>query len=286
MESDIKITVEKVRIDGRGVLLLTGPSGCGKGEIAKALCKFLSIPKERHLSMGDILRKTIIKAKENETFMSTLGEKYCISKDISIFDADKNKPEIVQKAEHHYQDITAFLNVAGRFISQFDWLEFCVSNGLLIPDAWTESIINALLESTPELHKEIFILDGYPRTVSAGHSLLETLNRLNIPVIKVLHLFITKEQMKVRAMSRGRMDDTENSLDSRYQFYIEKVQPCIDYLKCCLGSTKVSLVDAHQPVYDEKGQIDIDASINEVVLNVMQVLGLPQFLMDIHRDRD
>ena len=142
-------------------------------------------------------------------------------------------------------------------------------------------IIDALLESSPELLTEIFILDGYPRTVNAGKNLLKTLNRLNIPIIKVLHLFITKEQMKVRALSRGRIDDTQNSLERRYQFYIENVQPCIDYLKNHLGSTMVSLVDAHQPIYDEDGQINIDSSINEVVLIVMQVLGLPKFLMDL-----
>ena len=31
MKENIKITVEKVRVDGDGVILLTGPSGCGKG---------------------------------------------------------------------------------------------------------------------------------------------------------------------------------------------------------------------------------------------------------------
>lgn len=281
MEYNIKITVEKIRVDGRGVIILTGPSGCGKGEIAKSLCKFLSIPKERHLSMGDILRNAILKAKEDELFMKTLGERYNISNNISILDITKNSLEIIQKAENHFNDITSFLRLTGNFISQFDWLEFCVSNGLLIPDEWTENIIDALLESTPDLHNEIFILDGYPRTVNAGQSLLKTLNRLNIPVIKVLHLFITKDQMKVRANNRKRIDDTENSLDRRYQFYIEKVQPCIDYLKNCLGSTTISLIDAYQPIYDDKGNINIDSSINEVVLNVMQELGLPKFLMDL-----
>ncbi|MDF2884774.1 MAG: adenylate kinase [Clostridiaceae bacterium] len=281
MKENIRIAVEKVRVEGRGVLLLTGPSGCGKGEIAKALCKFLSIPKEKHLSMGDILRKTVIKAKENEKFMNTLGEKYNISKDISVLDEQKNGLEVVQKVKNHYNDIISFLDLKDNFISQFHWLEFCVANGLLIPDEWTESIIDALLESTPELHKEIFILDGYPRTVNAGKNLLKTLDRLNIPVIKVLHLFITKEQMKLRAFNRGRIDDTQDSLERRYQFYIDKVQPCIDYLKSSLGSSMVSLIDAHQPVYDENGQINIDASINEVVINVMHALGLPKFLMDL-----
>lgn len=281
MKENIRITVEKVRVEGKGVLLLTGPSGCGKGEIAKALCKFLSIPKERHLSMGDILRKTVIKAKENEDFMKTLGEKYNISNDISVLDLEKNPPEVVQKVKNYLNQITSFLNLNDNFISQFHWLEFCVTNGLLIPDEWTESIIDALLEGTPELQKEIFILDGYPRTVDAARNLLKALNRLNIPVIKVLHLFITKEQMKLRAFNRGRIDDTQDSLERRYHFYIDKVQPCIDYLKSSLGSTMVSLIDAHQPVYCVNGQVDVDASINEVVLNVMLALGLPKFLMDL-----
>lgn len=281
MKGNIKITVEKVRVDGNGVILLTGPSGCGKGEIAKALCKFLSISEERHLSMGSILRKTVIKAKEDEKFRCILAEKYNISMNISISDMQKNKSEIVKKAENYYNYIISFLGLNNNFISQFNWLEFCVSNGLLIPDEWTEKIIDALLENSLELQKGIFILDGYPRTVTAAEYLLKTFNKLNIPIIRVIHLFITKEQMGVRALSRGRIDDTQNSLERRYQFYIDKVQPCIDYLKNYLGTSMVSLVDAHQPINDEKGQINIEASINEVILSVMQTLGLPRFLMDL-----
>jgi miniconductance mechanosensitive channel len=58
----------------------------------------------------------------------------------------------------------------------------------------------------------------------------------------------------------------------------------IDYLKDYLGTEMVSLIDAHQPVNDEKGRINIDASINEVVLSVMQALGLPRYLMDLKQD--
>jgi adenylate kinase family enzyme len=281
MKGNIKITVEKVKIDGSGVIILTGPSGCGKGEIAKALCRFLSIPEERHLSMGSILRQTVIRAKADENFKVLLAEKYNIHNDISIMDTEENRHEVVKKAQNHYNDIISFLSITNSFVSQFDWLEFCVANGLLIPDEWTENIIDALLENSSELHKGIFILDGYPRTITAAECLLKSLDRLNIPIIKVLHLFITKEQMKIRAFNRGRVDDTQDSLERRYQFYVEKVQPCIDYLKDYLGPAIVTLVDAHQPINDEKGQINIDASINEVVLSVMQALGLPKFLLDL-----
>jgi Adenylate kinase and related kinases len=281
MKGSIKITVEKVRVEGNGVILLTGPSGCGKGEIAKALCRFLSIPEERHLSMGAILRRTISMAKEDEGFRSKLTEKYNISGNISIMDVERNLPDIVKKAGSYHDDIVSFLNLEGDFVSQFNWLEFCVANGLLIPDEWTEDIIDALLEGSPDLRGSIFILDGYPRTVTAAKYLLRTLDRLNIPIIKALHLFITKEQMKVRALNRGRTDDTQNSLERRYQFYVNKVQPCIDYLKDCLGNEMVSLIDAHQPVKNDDGQLNIDSSINEVVLSVMEELGLPRFLLDL-----
>lgn len=281
MKGSIKVTVEKVKVEGNGAILLTGPSGCGKGEIAKALCKLLLIPKDRHLSMGDILRKTINKAKEDEKFMQILSEKYFISKDVSIFDTKSNKPEIVEKAKKYHREIISSLKLPKDSVSQFEWLEFCIENGLLIPDEWTENIIEALLESSSELYKGIFIIDGYPRTINAAKHLVDTLNKSNIPIIKVIHLFITKEQMKVRALNRGRIDDRNDSLERRYEFYTEKVQPSVEYLKNCLGNSMVSLVDGQQPIYDGKGEINIEASINAVVLSVLKSLDLPDFLMDI-----
>ena len=279
-KGDIKILVEKVHIEGNGVILLTGPSGCGKGEIAKALRKFLSIPEEKHLSMGDILRKTIDKANEDPGFRRILEEKYCISHNNSIFDPEKNRPEIISKAHGYKEEMRIFFGLSENNFSQLDWLKFCVSNGLLVPDEWTEKIMEALFENSSELKQGILILDGYPRTVVAAEYLLKAFNRLGIPIIKVLHLFITKEQMSYRALSRKRTDDTQESLERRYQFYVDKVQPCIDYLKSCLGSDMVTLIDAHQPV-SENGHLDIEASIHQVIISVMQALGLPGYLLDL-----
>lgn len=280
MKRNFNIIIDKVRVQGNGAILLIGPSGCGKGEVAKALCNFLSIPQERHLSMGDILRRTITKANQNEEFKCNLGERYKISSNVSIFDKGENIPEVIKKAESYYNDIVLFLGLHTNAISQFHWLEFCVGNGLLIPDQWAASIISALLESTPELREGVFILDGYPRTEVAAEKLLNTFQNLNISIIRVLHLFITKEQMKARAYNRRRIDDTEDSLERRYEFYLEKVQPCVDYLKRHLGRNLVSLVDAHQPVYNENGSLKVEESIEKVVNNVLEELGMPTFLMN------
>ena len=280
MKSDIKIIVEKVKVEGNGVILLTGPSSCGKGEVAKSLCRFLSIAENKHLSMGDILRRTVKKAKEDPEFLGRLSGDYSVSAQISIFDEDMNRPEIIQKARSYIEEVQNYFGVYWKQISQFNWLEFCIVKGLLVPDVWTVKILDALLVNSPEFHEGIFILDGYPRTTIAAEYMLKTLYDLHIPIIKVIHLSITKDQIKIRAHGRNRADDTEESLDRRYQFYIEKVQPCIDYLKTRLGSSVV-LIDAYQPVYAENGQIDVRASINEVTVSVMQALGLPRFLLDI-----
>jgi len=280
LDGNIKIIVQKVVAEGCGAILLTGPSSCGKGEIAMELRSFLSIPKERHLSMGDILRRTIKKAREDETFRDRLATKYNISDKISVFEEAENKPENISKAIKHKNELIFFYN--GReTISQLDWLEFCVIEGLLVPDEWTVNIINATFEDSEEFQKEIFILDGYPRTIKAAESLLNTFAKFNIPIIKVIHLSISKEEMIKRALGRKRFDDKKDSLERRYLFYIENVQPSIDYLKIRLGSSKVTLIDAHQPVYNEQNNMDIEKSIKQVTLNVLQSLGLPSYLFDM-----
>lgn len=85
--------------------------------------------------------------------------------------------------------------------------------------------MEALFDNSSEMKQGILILDGYPRTVVAAKYPLKAFNRLEIPIIKILHLFITKEQMSYRTLSRKRTDDTQENLERRYQFYIDKVQP-------------------------------------------------------------
>ena len=280
LDGNIKIIIQRVVAEGCGAILLTGPSSCGKGEIAKELRSFLSIPNERHLSMGDILRRTIRKAREDENFRDRLATTYNISDKISVFEEAGNSVENVSKAIKHKKELILFYE--GReTISQLDWLEFCVIEGLLVPDEWTVNIINATFEDSEEFQKEIFILDGYPRTIKASEDLLNTFVKFNIPIIKVIHLSISKDEMIKRALGRKRVDDKKDSLERRYQFYIEHVQPSIDYLKIRLGSSKVTLIDAHQPVYNQLGILDIEKSIKQVTLNVLQSLGLPSYLLDI-----
>ena len=279
--ANIRIVVERVRVEGAGAILLTGPSSCGKGEVAKSICQHLSLPRDRHLSMGSILRQTILQAREDEAFRRRLADEYGISDGISVADGSNDAPALAAKVERYAHDLPVVLGSQRDSVSQLDWLEYCVKRGLLVPDDWAERIIDAHLSKSTDLRDAIFILDGYPRTTVAAARLLKTFAQLGIEVIQVLHLSVTKDEMKSRALARNRGDDTDEVLERRYQFYVDHVQPCVDFLKENLGTGKVTLIDAHQPVYNGDGTLNLERSIRNVALAAMEALGLPQYLLDM-----
>jgi adenylylsulfate kinase-like enzyme len=70
----IHISVQQVAVHGKGAILLTGPSSCGKGELANSLCRFLFLPSRCHISMGDVLRETIEAARQDSATREMLRE--------------------------------------------------------------------------------------------------------------------------------------------------------------------------------------------------------------------
>jgi predicted YcjX-like family ATPase len=62
-------------------------------------------------------------------------------------------------------------------------------------------------------------------------------------------------------------------VERRYEFYVDKVQPTIDYLKQMLDNSLVSIVDAHQPITNNEGTVDIRASIEQVVKCIIDELN-------------
>lgn len=278
------VRVDQVSLRGNGVVILTGPSSCGKGEVAKALCHVMSIPPTSYLAMGDILRNAFTLAKADGAYASLLEKNYNISKKTNILDCTDTTEDLVKKVQSHVPALERHFGRTGMasFTSQLEWLEYCTLHGLLVPNRWTQDFIAAHLEHTADLSQKAFILDGYPRTVKAAEHLLQVLRRLSIPVIKVLHLSISKQEMLSRALQRGRADDDESSLLRRYHFYIENVQPSVDYLKMELGSSSIALIDAHQPVYRSTAQgkvFDLAPSIFNVVASSLRALGVPRVIV-------
>ena len=288
------IRVEKISLLGPGVVILTGPSSCGKGEVANALCELLSINPQRHLSMGVILRTTVERAKNNPDYASLLAEKYSLSNSVSIFDCIDTSDELTEKANRYLPELEKHFGrepgTDKADASQLEWLEFCTLRGLLIPNRWTQDLISAEIDTILQSdsaddtdgYNAPFILDGYPRTVAAAEHLLNTLKSVNVPVLKVLHLSISKAEMSARAGKRGRADDHDEALRSRFEFYIENVQPSVDYMKTELGGAAISLIDAHQPAWiEDEGErkFHLQDSINNVISTALRALGVPRVIV-------
>lgn len=288
------VRVEKISLLGPGVVILTGPSSCGKGEVAASLCELLSIDTTRHLSMGGILRTTVERAKTDHAFAAMLAEKYSLSQNVSIFDCIDSTDELTEKVRRYQPKLQQYFGHSAESsnadVFQMEWLEFCTVHGLLIPNRWTQDLISAAIDSILQTDSDKdadafnspFILDGYPRTVAAAEHLLDYLNKENVPVLKVLHLSISKAEMRARAGKRGRVDDNTDALNSRFEFYIDNVQPTVDYIKGELGGSAVSLIDAHQPAYvdDENGRsFHLLSSIDNVVAVALRSLGVPRVVV-------
>lgn len=279
------VQVDKVSVREPGVIILTGPSSCGKGEVASALCRTLNIRPEAHLSMGEILRSTFRNAKEDTKFAKLLATKYDLSAKTNIFECVDTTESLSAKVRSYQSALEKYFDKTGMdlFTSQLEWLEFCTMNGLLVPNRWTENFVAAHIEQARSTREETFILDGYPRTERAAEHLLEFLTSMDIPVLKVLHLSISRQEMMTRAGARGRADDDNESLHKRFQFYIENVQPSVDFMKTKLGSDRIALIDAHQPVFDQtaKGpKFNLEASINAVVTSVLRAMGVPRVVLN------
>ncbi len=273
------LSIKSIEVEGKGAIILTGPSGCGKGEIAKYLAEMFSIDDEYHLSMGEILRNLISKALTDKDFLKRLETKYNISNKISIFETNNNSQDLILKASKYKSELEYLIKNNPNFkdnktITQFVWLYYAVNNGLLVPKEWTNNILEATFRENEKLRNALFLLDGYPRTIEASRHMLDLFSKLNIPVIKIVHLSITKSEMLRRARLRNRHDDNIKALENRFHFYIEQVQPSVDEMKKILGSDSVVLIDAHQPVFNNDGNMDVRKSIKKVAQNVLKSINL------------
>lgn len=274
-----KLKIKSVELEGKGAIILTGPSGCGKGEVANYIFDMFSLDRKFHLSMGQILRDIISRSRSDNDFLNILGEQYKISNKVSIFDEGSNPKEVIDKALSYKNEVINLVNQDDFFedknlISQYAWLCYAVSNGLLVPKEWTNLILEASFKENKELRNSIFLIDGYPRTIPAARHMLNLFYEQDIPIIKVIHLSITKTEMMRRTKLRNRLDDNLKSLENRFQFYVDQVQPSIDEMKKILGSDYVSLIDAHQPVFDNDGNINVKDSIKKVAMDVINSLDI------------
>ncbi len=104
-----------------------------------------------------------------------------------------------------------------------------MDEGLLVPDELTTAVaIDALNE---ERCASGFILDGYPRNESQAEALLKALESSNRSVDRVIYLTAPIDELVERMRKRGRADDTEDVIRTRFDVYNNETAPVLDYFR-------------------------------------------------------
>ena len=115
---------------------------------------------------------------------------------------------------------------------------------------------------------EEFVLDGFPRTVAQSDWLLDQVHDNRIGLTAIFNLTASKDVVRGRLEARGRLDDTSEAIERRFEEYEKVTLPIIDFFK--KESVPVYDIDASKSpddvhdqmveVIDQKAQNDADQS--------------------------
>ncbi|MEJ2888249.1 adenylate kinase [Actinomycetospora aeridis] len=100
-----------------------------------------------------------------------------------------------------------------------------VDAGDLVPDEVTVKMVKDRL-AQPDA-QEGFLLDGFPRNTAQADELQKVLGDLGQRLDAVLVFEVDDEELIKRLMSRGRSDDTEETIRHRQEVYRSETEPLI-----------------------------------------------------------
>ena len=123
-----------------------------------------------------------------------------------------------------------------------------MSRGEYIDDFITNAIFVDILINSLEDTKHL-IADGYPRTVSQSKEFENMMSFYKRNDVKIIYIEVSKEESIKRNILRGRGDDTEEGLNKRYDEYVNKVLPAMNYFKD-KSNYKIYEINGEQSVED------------------------------------
>ena len=124
-----------------------------------------------------------------------------------------------------------------------------VLKGHLVPDDLIIKMLSNILKSNPK--GKGFIFDGFPRTIAQGEALDQLLRYTNKSITAVLNLDVEEEILEERLLKRGeiqgRCDDTQETIQKRFEVYKTQTEPLIAYYK---KQGKLFVIKGNKPVED------------------------------------
>lgn len=111
-----------------------------------------------------------------------------------------------------------------------------VSRGELQPGFLTDAIVANILISSLAAESNL-IADGYPREVTQSENFEKMMEFYKRGNIKIIYIEVGKKEAMKRNLLRGRHDDTSQGIEKRFDEYISKVVPAMNYFKNKVGYT-------------------------------------------------
>lgn len=128
--------------------------------------------------------------------------------------------------------------------------------GELVPDDVILGIIGEALDR-PESH-DGFVLDGFPRTVVQAEGLARILHERGMDLDAIVDLSVPDEEIVDRLSSRGRSDDSPDTIRRRLEVHRSQTGPVLDWY-----------AEADVPILAVQGVGDID----EIHRGILERLG-------------
>jgi adenylate kinase len=114
--------------------------------------------------------------------------------------------------------------------------------GGLLDDNEIIAIVDKVLSSISD--KETILMDGFPRTIPQAQWLLGQVENGRFQLDMALHLQASRDAVKKRLLSRGRIDDTEAAIEARFDEYERLTAPLLKWLS--EHSVQVINIDAER----------------------------------------
>ncbi|HEV7423586.1 MAG TPA: nucleoside monophosphate kinase [Candidatus Paceibacterota bacterium] len=121
-----------------------------------------------------------------------------------------------------------------------------LESGNLQPDSISDAIfINILIPSlTPDKH---LFADGYPRTTPQSQVFEDLMKFYKRDDIKIIYIEVGRDEAMKRNLLRARTDDTKEGIEKRFNEYINKVVPAMNYFEDKAGY-KIFTINGEQSV--------------------------------------
>jgi adenylate kinase len=104
-----------------------------------------------------------------------------------------------------------------------------VAQGKLVPDDIVNTIVADRLKRPDRPTR--FVIDGYPRTAAQAVRLDAVLKELKLRLDAVVHFLIDEDEVVRRLLSRGRTDDTEETVRERLRVFHETAAELLNYYR-------------------------------------------------------